>query len=891
MVREESVGFNTLNLPSPRLLAADANTLFECNSIGLQESPENMLENPPFSESTYLTPSLSTLFLSGTLSGRDVDSLDELRDREQHLHERLLDMPERTDGEKVKSLQILLGPPQSESLSFLLTTAVYLNSNGTKWGYPAPIMSPIMLWIARNIPFESMKMLFQAKVPTVEAFKYELLQAGLFAGNFSLTKNLLDMDRRLKRFLLGSKKLLEFTINADKIEVVDLLVQLIGDVRRFETEHSFYLLSYCNSVPVAQLLVAAGAHVQPHALRNAVYLHNTEMIKFLICAGTYLNTADGPYDGQIKGVEALMVAVYKHDVELLKLLLEKNVNVNQVSKRLHGLFSGRTALQVAATKAHIEIVEILLNNGADVNAPAYGDVGHTALQAAVENADIGTVELLLNRGAIVDAPGTTSKYPRTALLAAAEKKSNTLIEMLLKFKANPNSPSFGYYGTTVLEAARGLQLDRPTILSLEAAASNLKHQPLCTDKHLKSRYMRVQLLHAIRKADLTRIKQLVAAGVEIDLKPVNDTNSTYVQHAHRRRSTIFHSAIMFPKIWSSEVFKFLFQYTNSSTLQLLDSDLEPLLHTAIYWRRFEITEFLLDIVGVDINYIDVIKSTLEPSEYDRFDFRVTGIFHAVEQGNLEMVQLLRCRGAGINPLSQDQPDLLQVSLDRFHYHIARYLLDCGMDSNNPATRYNEATTLCLAIKGCSREFLEYIVAKGARVDNRPDTNKQTALQVAVDYGRLDLVQVLLDYNADANAAPPKNGRTALQLTAAKGYLRIAQLLLDRGADVNMVGQYFSTTALEEAALRCQLDMVQLLINAGADKHLPLNKRFLRPLRLAKECKYSPNLGVIAVLECYRKEAIEQLNSLRILEMVGSESDDEDESDYGDEAESSIADEE
>ena len=753
-----------------------------------------------------------------------------------------------------------------------------------------------MLWIARNIPFESMKILFQAKVPTVEAFKYELLRAGLFEGNLSLIKNLLlDMDRRLKRFLLGPKILLEKIILAGKIKVVNLLIQLIGDVKRFETENSFYLLSYCRSVPVAQLLVAAGAHILPLSLGRAIHMCAIEMIKFFICAGTYLNTADGSYDGQIHGATALMLAVYKHEVELLKLLLERNVNVNQVAyyplQSTLSDISLATALQVAATTGNIEILNILLDHGADVNTPACGMKGKTALQAAVENANIETVKLLLNRGAIIDAPGTTSKYPRTALLAAAEMKSNTLIEMLLQFKANPNSPSFGYYGTTVLEAAKGLQLDRSTILSLEAAASNLKHQPLCTDKHLKSRYMQVQLLHAIRKGDLTRIKQLVAAGVEIDLKPIYDTSLLRAEHVRRRRSTIFHSAIMFPKIWSSEIFKFLFQYTNSSTLKHLDSDFEPLLHTAIIWERFEIIKFLLDIVGVDINYVDVITSTSGPSDYNEPYFHITGIFNAVAQGNLEMVQFLRCKGAGINPISQDQPDLLQTSLDRNHYHIARYLLDCGIDSNNPATRYDVATTLGLATKRCDVEFLEYILSKGARVNDRPDARKRTALQVAVDYERLELVQVLVDYNADVNAAAPENGLTALQIAAWGGYLKIAQLLLDRGADVNMVGQYFNTTALEEAAMSCRLDMVQLLINAGADKHLPLNKRFVRPLRLAKECKYSPNLGVIAVLECYRKEAIEQWNSLRILEMVGSESDDEDESDYGDEAESSIADEE
>lgn len=265
-----------------------------------------------------------------------------------------------------------------------------------------------------------------------------------------------------------------------------------------------------------------------------------------------------------------------------------------------------------------------------------------------------------------------------------------------------------------------------------------------------------------------------------------------------------------------------------------------------------------------------------------------------------MLQLLIAKGAKISYVYRTGPDEVQLALGSRHYHMARYLLDCGVDINRPMTPSSPPfaphhTTLSFATQICKMEFIGYMLARGACVNYRPYATCQTALQAAVKSARLEIVELFLDHNADVNADAPTSptdphprlpliheSMTALQLAASRGDLKIAQLLLDRGAEINMAGRSsHNTTALEVAASKCQLDMVQLLINSGADSHLPLNKKFVRALQLAKGNPSSPNLGVITLLEHYRKEAMEQWNSLRILEMVSEdeiESDSEDEFD-------------
>lgn len=62
---------------------------------------------------------------------------------------------------------------------------------------------------------------------------------------------------------------------------------------------------------------------------------------------------------------------------------------------------------------------------------------------------------------------------------------------------------------------------------------------------------------------------------------------------------------------------------------------------------------------------------------------------------------------------------------------------------------------------------------------------RTALQTAVEDGRLDLIETLIEVGARIDApAAEDSGATAIQRAAIKGYLPIVRHLVDLGADVN-----------------------------------------------------------------------------------------------------------
>lgn len=110
----------------------------------------------------------------------------------------------------------------------------------------------------------------------------------------------------------------------------------------------------------------------------------------------------------------------------------------------------------------------------------------------------------------------------------------------------------------------------------------------------------------------------------------------------------------------------------------------------------------------------------------------------------------------------------------------------------------------------------------------------TALHL--NWGRLDIVELLLDNGADINALS-KNRLTAtpLQGAAAAERLELARLLIARGANVNCRGEE-GVAPLHEVAGNGQLEFAKLLLAHGANVNAKDDKG-KTPLSVAIEYKH------------------------------------------------------
>ncbi|KAL2394477.1 hypothetical protein ABEF95_000922 [Exophiala dermatitidis] len=136
----------------------------------------------------------------------------------------------------------------------------------------------------------------------------------------------------------------------------------------------------------------------------------------------------------------LLFAVGAGNRQIVELVLENGADIHQAT---HDLWV--TPLQAASYGGAIDIMSVLVGAGADINT-------HSALQAAVFGGHLDATKFLLEHGADVNA-ACAEVFGCTALQAAAYKGDEELVGVLLRAGADPNAPKSKKFGYTALEAA------------------------------------------------------------------------------------------------------------------------------------------------------------------------------------------------------------------------------------------------------------------------------------------------------------------------------------------------------------------------------------------------------------------------------------------------------
>lgn len=101
--------------------------------------------------------------------------------------------------------------------------------------------------------------------------------------------------------------------------------------------------------------------------------------------------------------------------------------------------------------------------------------------------------------------------------------------------------------------------------------------------------------------------------------------------------------------------------------------------------------------------------------------------------------------------------------------------------------------------------------------NERNGDEATALFLAAEAGRIDLVKSLIDKGADIETGG-SSGRSPLMIAAAEGNLDIMDLLLSKGADIECSTHKTGWTCLMSAAWYSRGDAARVLIKKGADIH-------------------------------------------------------------------------
>lgn len=182
----------------------------------------------------------------------------------------------------------------------------------------------------------------------------------------------------------------------------------------------FILAIVCAIAAAASLL--AQAHTEPDSLARLIQSGNRKAALEKIRAGADVNAA------QPDGTRPIHWAVYRVDYELTAELIARKAQVNVTNE------FGSTPIAEAAKLGDARMVKALLDAGADPEGA--NQDGETALMLAIKTGELPAVEMLIKAGANVNA--VEKFHHQTPLMWAvtAPKNAGAMVKLLLSKDAN-----------------------------------------------------------------------------------------------------------------------------------------------------------------------------------------------------------------------------------------------------------------------------------------------------------------------------------------------------------------------------------------------------------------------------------------------------------------------
>ncbi|PQE03110.1 Ankyrin repeat-containing protein [Rutstroemia sp. NJR-2017a BVV2] len=627
---------------------------------------------------------------------------------------------------------------------------------------------------------------------------------------------------------LYHSSLLYYALNGYDVEIVELVLNYeAGRLWRSQSMTCLEVACSTGNIQKVRLLLQNIERIRGDGcvgfrkcLPYAVQSGNRQLVERLLIHGARIN------DISSSGISCLQL-VDMNDLPMIQYLLDHGADPN------HSAVGYGTPLHYAARSGNLAAVKLLFCHGAKLG-PISGslDPQDDIVRDAVLSGNIAVVEEILKAGAAADV-WINDEYA-TALQLASGQGSIDIVRLLLTYNANINEPrGRGWHCKTALTAAlcsRNIQL----ISYLLDQGANVNNPP---DEHetpsplqvcirFLDYEMMVQGLE--RGADPEDSGALWVAVLKKDLRSVNlllDLNRKLLSQTHlpqRAGSTDYGRAA---------------------------------LSEAILGNQSELVCTLLE-AGVDFKRRPTRVFGLVDEEFTKSS-SLSATLAAIQVMNLILLQTFLSQGKHrlrehLLENGGDSELLLAMHSINFNHkdalEILKLLNGTVAEFNSYPSEWNKKgqTVLQKAIlDGCCPSVVNYLLSIGANINSPAAISYgRTALQMAAQGDRDDIVEILIRNGASVNAIPSSyRGATAFQFAAMKGNFKIVQLLLEAGADAFAPrGKHYGRTAIEGAAENGRLDMVSYLLHlANGVDGVDFEHQLCRARRLSQVEELNPSM--------------------------------------------------
>lgn len=197
-------------------------------------------------------------------------------------------------------------------------------------------------------------------------------------------------------------------------------------------------------------------------------------------------------------------------------------------------------------------------------------------------------------------------------------------------------------------------------------------------------------------------------------------------------------------------------------------------------------------------------------------------FAAARTGDLSQVEAFIAEGGDITAVNDTGVTGLVVAAQHGHVGVVKALVDAGF----PVSTFHAEGALAAACRMGSLDFVQYLLDAGFKQTEAELEHEDPLLVIAVRSGNVPLVKFLLEKGFDVNATKRSAyketgygqqvaGPTALLVASEEGKEELVELLLEHKADVNMQDKN-GDTALRRAKQKGHNKIVEILLRAGAN---------------------------------------------------------------------------
>jgi ankyrin repeat protein len=647
----------------------------------------------------------------------------------------------------------------------------------------------------------------------------------IFKDAQDIVKFLLDNGVSVNQKSKYTKKtILHMAAIYDHAEILKLLLEKGADfnLKDVDGKTPVDVAIKNNSLRSLKVLIDAGAGTTEQRLRygphvdedqdidaslfSAIDACDLDKVKKLVKNGANVNAQS---KARYVGETPLYRAVFRNAEDIVKFLFDNGVIVNKKCE-----YSKRTALHIAAVNDHADMLKLLLEKGADFNVK---DVdGKTPVDVAIEYNSLKSLKVLLDAGA-----GTTAQKLRYGAIKGLWDHS-----FKKHFRDHRVAFSVAGLGASLFIAYKSLFNHEK---AMEQSPIIIADKPTSESTSVQGEAVELKRIADYKISDASEDRRvLFSIGCFVAIvsylvynygKSLEDDDNLSSSDVTASSKKVNHVSVQ----------------NDNANIDMQDSDGFTALHRAIFDRSVVAVKILLqdgantEIVNNDGYYplhiaalrgdVEIVKLLLGYGaniEVREKKNQSTALHLAADYGQIQVIQTLILHKANINACNVFEETALMYAVEKGFVEIVKMLVVAGANVNAKSLNVYY-TPLQLAFCSKNPKIIKTLILHGVDV-HTPMNNGFTSLHAAVQFGFLEIVQMLLAHKVDVNVKKQSDGATPLHYAAYLGNAEIVKELLKYNADVNALDKEGYTPLhvafLPKASL--QIKIVQELIAAGAD---------------------------------------------------------------------------